>query len=127
MLSRRLHGFDLRGMTCFTSSECFVLEMVVDNLNHNPQITKQVIGELMKRRGSKKKDDRVADIEDGLKNEYDNKQSKHRKENLQLNNVSLVTCNKTGDKKHYGYQTSDSIISISENGVNTIQPTNTHL
>ena len=113
MLSRRLHGFELREMTCFTSSECFVLEMVVDNLNHNPQITKQVIEELMKRRGSKK-GDRVADIEDGLKNEYDNKQSKHRTENLQLNNTSLVTCNKMEDKKHYGFQTSDSIISISE-------------
>ena len=105
MLSRRLHGFELREMTRFTSSECFVLEMVVDNLNHNPQITKQVIGELMKRRGGKK-GDRVGDFEDGLKKEHDDKQSKHRMENLQLNKME--------DKKYYGFQTSDSIISISE-------------
>ena len=79
--------------------------MVVDNLNHNPQITKQVIGELMKRRGGKK-GDRVGDFEDGLKKEHDDKQSKHRMENLQLNKME--------DKKYYGFQTSDSIISISE-------------
>ena len=50
MLSRRYHGLDLSQLTVLTSSECFVLEMVIDNLNYHPQNIKPMIEDLLKRR-----------------------------------------------------------------------------
>ena len=86
-------------MIVLTSSECFVLELVIDNLNHNPQTIKQVIEDLMKRRKDKKKGDKVADIEDGLKNGY---KRGYYKDNLQLNNEKMPSYEKTSDKGLHG-------------------------
>ena len=101
MLSRRYHGFDLREMLVLTSSECFVLEMVIDNLNHNPQTIKLVIEDLMKRRKDMKKGDKEADVEDGLKNGY---KRGYYQDNLQLNNEKLPNYEKMSTKGHHGSQ-----------------------
>ena len=103
-LSRRYHGFELKDMSCLTSSECFVLEMVIDNLNHNPQTIKQVIEELMKRRKDTKKVDKLADIEDGLKNGFNKRPTGYYQDNLQLNNETLPVYEKMSDKGYHRSQ-----------------------
>ena len=98
MLSRRYHGFDRMEITVLSASECFVLELVIDNLNHNPQTIKQVIEELMKRRRESKKSDNVADIEDGFKN--GRRPAGYYQENIQFKNETLPSYEKVPG--HYG-------------------------
>ena len=50
MLSRRYHGLNLSELVVLTSSECFVLEMMIDNLNYHPHNIKPMIEDLIKRR-----------------------------------------------------------------------------
>ena len=50
MLSRRYHGLNLSELVVLTSSECFVLEMMIDNLNYHSHNIKPMIEDLIKRR-----------------------------------------------------------------------------
>ena len=89
MLYKKYHGDDLNRVQ-LNSSDCFVLELIIQNLNSNPMVVKQFIKELSlrlkdKQVVNKRRSDKVADMEDGLKRKG------YFAENIQLTN-SKASC-----------------------------------
>jgi len=86
MVSRKYHGFEIHTMTKMSTSDLFVLELVIQNLNHNPRTVRNFMVELrqkIKEGNSKPRGrDNVADLEDGLKS----KPSGYFKSNLNYSN-----------------------------------------
>merc|ERR1712173_370130 len=69
LLGRKLHGSQLARIN-LTSGECFVLEMIVDNLAQTPKLIDQVFEEIEKKLTEKQRSElqwKIAEVEDGYK------------------------------------------------------------
>ena len=71
MLNKKYHGEDLNHVY-LSSSDCFVLELIIQNLNSNPIQVKQFIKELsiMMKENEKRQTNKNENMENGFKKEY---------------------------------------------------------
>ena len=70
-MSRKCHNENLDGVK-ITSGECFVLELIIDNLSNEPRKVKDLLKEVKSKLSERKVSmkgtrDRRADIEDGFR------------------------------------------------------------
>jgi len=71
LLTRKIHGTQL-GRLQLSSGDCFVLEMLVDNLSQTPKLIDQVLEEIEKKLTEKQRSQlhwKIAEVEDGYKGE----------------------------------------------------------
>ena len=104
MVSRKYHGKEIQKLGNLSTSDLFVLELVIQNLNHNPKTVRNFMVELsqkIKEDNSKLRDKR-GDLEDGL-----NK----KKKNSHLDS-NLMFTNETNKKLLYGQELPDNIMEI---------------
>merc|ERR1711892_1569060 len=69
LLARKIHGKQLQGLH-LTSGDCFVLEMVVDNMSQTPKDIDQMLEEIVKKLTEvqmSKRNWKIAEVEDGYK------------------------------------------------------------
>ena len=104
MVSRKYHGKEIQKLGNLSTSDLFVLELVIQNLNHNPKTVRNFMVELsqkIKEDNSKLRDKR-GDLEDGLKK---------KKKNGHLDS-NLMFTNETNKKLLYGQELPDNIMEI---------------
>ena len=102
MVSRKYHGKEIQKLGKLTTSDLFVLELVIQNLNHNPKTVRNFMVELsqkIKEDNSKKLRDKRGDLEDGLNK---TKKNGHLESNL-------MYTNETNKKLLYGTELSGNI------------------
>jgi len=71
LLTRKIHGNQL-STVYLSSGDCFVLEMLVDNLSETPKLIDQVLEEVEKKLTEKQRSQyhwKIAEVEDGYKGE----------------------------------------------------------
>ena len=95
MVSRKYHGKEIQKLGNLSTSDLFVLELVIQNLNHNPKTVRNFMVELsqkIKEDNSKLRDKR-GDLDDGLNNK---KKTGHLDSKIRFTNET--------NKKLYGQE-----------------------
>jgi len=86
LLSRKIHGDQLKRLK-LTSGDCFVLEMIVDNLSQTPKLIDQVLEEIENKWTEKQRSQmqrNIADDEDGYKGETVSLNTSFKQENFPI-------------------------------------------
>jgi len=86
LLGRKLHGSQLARIH-LTSGDCFVLEMIVDNLSQTPRLIDQVFEEIEKRLTEKQRSElqwKIAEVEDGYKGGNVSLNTSYKQENFPM-------------------------------------------
>jgi len=83
LLARKVHGAQLNRLN-LTGGDCFVLELLVDNMTHTPELIDQMFEELQKKLGSNLYL-KLAEVKDGYKGEsFSHNTSEYAAENTPI-------------------------------------------
>jgi len=127
LLNRRIHGNQLQRID-LSSGDCFVLEMVIDNLSQTPKLIDQMLEEIEKKLTEIQRSKlhwKIAEVEDGYKGEnFPLNTSGYKGENFPLNTSGYK--GETFPMNANGYKGESFPINKSYKGENFPQNTSTY-